>query len=523
MTSGTANMLATRFKLQWPRATATVGSAFRARARCLGTTTTSTTTSSSSSSSPTTTTTTPPEEGSRYGDEDRGQHNSSSRIRRPSKGSRSPYMAHAYEPEPMSYVDLLGRATSYPRWGLRRAIARARAMLGTDQYVAAAAGDTAAPEAGPAERPPSSEPERSLEDVLNRAAIRLSYVSDKLAPVLSAVAEDVAQRRVPSGNTNDPATLRTHALGRWYARWQQLMYESRAIGCYLESVASNTEKARRQVLSSRARCVQKALRVHEDAMRDLLQEYRGPFEAAAYDMAGELRAARLAGEWRRVWTLERRLAATAPKFLPSQPLLSVYKVMRDSQDGVITEISMARMAEWDDSYESLYAEDAQARGGMNLASRYRTIFDGARHLKPWKGESPVYILKSPTSDDMEFLVLRLDQRMRPSPLWPQDWDPIRPSTRRVAAGARLELAEPTGEVEQRATNTPPNTRRPRPRRILGAHKAPKTKNQEQQGSPDAPAKADTPAKADAHVKADTHAKADTPESRQGSLRSDEPT
>lgn len=423
----------------------------------------------------------------------------------PSKGSsRSPYIVRAYEQEPMTYLDLISRVTSYPRSKTRAAVAGPRRVLRTAQRFGA---DRDGAASAAAQRPAAVEPSPSFEYVLDRAMHLLNGVSEQLRPLLDAVSQDVSGRLVPRGYTHDPATLRTHHLGRWYTGWLGLQYEHRQISRYLEGVASNTDKARRYVASSYVRHGSAALQAQKEATKRTIQHYQNEFEAVAYSMARELEAARRDGQWHRVWTLERRLASTASMFLPSQPLTSVWHTLRNDYDKRITEISMSRMGSWDDSHGLLYAEDVETRGKINVVKCYQTIFNGAVYMnaKPWRGESPIFTVTSPTGTDKRFIVIRLDQRSEPSPLWPRVWKPIwRPT---LAGRSRIEAGSEPGEVkgqaEGRTYPTPPGTAsRFRMRKIIRAHKVPKTESKGQRPL-------------------DKRANSDVPEAWYGSLLSDD--
>lgn len=350
----------------------------------------------------------------------------------------------------MSYSVLIRRCASDVRWRVLEIMETLRKNLQPGER-------PHADKEAPARQKDDSSP--SLEHVVGRSIFSLDWLSGKTKAMLSAISEDMSNHLVPKGDTKDLGVGRTHHLGRWYMGSMSLEYEYRQIEDYLHNVAADTERARRRITALLTRSAGNALRVQIDANRRIIQQYRADLEAVAYTMACELKVARLDRQWHRIWKLERRLALTASLFLPSIPLAPVCKIMRNSDDLKITEISMSRMAQWDDSYESFYKQDVQTRRKMNLVKRYWTVLNSPVHKKPWDGESRIFTVTSPVSTDKEYIVIRDDQRSVPSPLWPLVWGATGPGE----AGAGSTPKKKLQKMEQRSIPTPSGTGRYRRR------------------------------------------------------------
>lgn len=447
----------------------------------MGTTTTATTT---------TTTATDPGDGARDDADDNRGDQQRDGVQLPSRRgrSRNSYAPIAYEPEPISYADLIRRATWYPRWRTHRSIAAPRIMLlrqaGEAEGEGVQGADSAEAEAEAEVRPAAAaaaeeEEQPSLELVLGRAAFNLDQATARMEPIVSAISADISGGLVPLGHKNThhgPAALRSHHLGRCYADSPLcLSYERRQVDFYLRRVAALTARARRYVAAVYVNRAHQALRAQRDAVGLAIEEHRGAVGAAAHGLARELRAARVDGDWRRVWELEKKLATTASLFLASEHLVFAWDTLPSDAGGRVTEISMARMAGWYETFAGLYREDARRALStkMDVVERYRAIFsEGPTHHRPWKGESRLYTLSSPTgaADDDEFVVLRHDQNSKLATLWPRAWKPIRP------AGSAKAGSEPAGPAEAkdkkeegRTAPTSPGAPRFRIRKIKGAH------------------------------------------------------
>lgn len=326
------------------------------------------------------------------------------------KQRRLIYLPSAYKPWPVSYADILHQVvqphvvhTKGVLKQLHRALQRSRS------------GDAPLQ---PEEAPPP------IEHVLERSSSYLTNASERIQAALSAVAQDVSSNAVPCVYTHDFATIRAHHLGRWYAEALALKNERQRIQAYLSIAANSIEKARRIVGSHYTTSVERSLRAQRIAVVKTIHQHQHELQAAAYAMVCQLRAARLAQQWHKAWLLERKLASTASMFLSPQPLASTSRLLFDKDDERMTEISMSRMSEWNDSYETLYEEDAHLRKRVNLVRSYWTILNSTAHEKPWQGEAVVFTARSPTTHAKELIIIRHDQSSPPSPLWPRDWEPL---------------------------------------------------------------------------------------------------
>ncbi|KKY38687.1 hypothetical protein UCDDA912_g01300 [Diaporthe ampelina] len=317
------------------------------------------------------------------------------------------YSPSAYEPVPVCYGDILYRVVHGPvdrTNGILKQLRKALQPCRTEQIPLQ-----------PGEAPPP------LELVLERCLFNLANASEQIQAALSAVTKDVSNNAVPKVATHEFAAIRTHHLGRWYAKALALEAERFRIQSYLGIVAENTQKARRIIGYHHVKSVTRSLAVQKADVTKAIYQYRREFEAAVYAMVCELKAARLAQQWHKAWTLERKLASTATTFLPSRPLIITCRFLSDRDDAGVTEISMSRLAEWNDSYEELYKEDVYIRKRMNLVKSYWKVFSNTVHEKPWQGEAVTFTARSPTSDAKEVIVIRHDQSSPPSLLWPRAW------------------------------------------------------------------------------------------------------
>lgn len=350
-------------------------------------------------------------------DEDEKNGDGSSRGRLPFHPSHihSAYSPSAYEPKPLSYADILGRAIDEPVWRSALAVQQVHRVL------------------QPGERPLAHETSGQAagllltdEHVFDRSLMYITKQSELLQAVLSAVSRDVSSHLVPHGHTRDPAAIRAHHLGRWYASATGLRLERRRIKHYLYIVNRTTETARRIITNTYGRIVDQALADQKAAVKRSILQLRRVFETVVHSMACEVRSARLRGQWHEVWKLERKLAWTVSMFLPSQPLANVPPTFFTSKrnDEKMTEISMSRMAEWNDSYKSLYEDDVYTRKRMDLAKRYWAVFNSPLHEKPWQGEAVFFVAKSSIGSGREYIILRHDQSRPPTSLWPRVWKPV---------------------------------------------------------------------------------------------------
>lgn len=309
------------------------------------------------------------------------------------------YKPLAYGPMTVSYADILRRAISTPITDYRRVlnqIRRALAPRPQDQSESSRTGD--------ASEDASVQPEEgslALDQFLDRSLRYLTTSSGQIHGVLSAVTEDISRDAVPDLYPRDFATIRAHHLGRWYAQTLAFKVEHGLINFYLNGVASSTKKARNNITFIYLNSVDKCLDAQKRALNRAIHEHQPELKAAVYTMVCELRAARRAQQWRKVWTLERRVTSTASMFLLPDLLLNM-------DDERLTEISMSRMAEWDDSYQHMYEEDMHTSNQMNLLKRNWTVFTA----------------KCPTTNSKELIVIRKDQSMPPSPLWPRFGSPV---------------------------------------------------------------------------------------------------
>jgi hypothetical protein len=314
----------------------------------------------------------------------------------------------------MSYADILHKSTKQTPWQSRRTVRLLQRVLQPGER----------PHADETSAQPAESPLPPLEFLLSRSLVYLTKQTEYIQEVLSAVSQDASGHLVPEGDTHHPPAMHSHHLGRLYVGANGLKVENRCIKAYLIGVAKSTAKARRIIDTGYIKILEQALSSQKAVTRRAIHQNRGAFKAVAYTMVCELKAARLAGQWHKVWTLERRLASTASMFILSQPLAALrYPLPQKGGDARMTEISMSRMAGWDDSYASLYEEDASTRKGMNLARRYLELYTSAAHEKPWQGETLFCAVKSPDGLDRQHIILRQDQSSPPSPLWPRDWKP----------------------------------------------------------------------------------------------------
>lgn len=295
-----------------------------------------------------------------------------------------------------------------------------------------------------------------LYHVVDRSLRYLTTQSRQIQGALSAVAQDVASDAVPKAYTQDFDAIRTHHLGRWYAKTLAFKYEHGRIWRYLNNVTDTTKKARNIVIFNNIASINRSLNVQEAALTRAIDRLQPEFEAVVYAMACELRAARRAQQWHKVWTLERKLASTASMFLVSQtPLSRACHNFLNRDDERMIEISMSRMAKWNDSYRKMYEEDMQTRKQMNLVKRYWTVFNSSVHEKPWQGEAVVFTAKSPTTDAKEIIVIRHDQSAPPKSLWPRFWRPT------VLGGIGNPAGSNSGgvahKIKQRSLRTPSGT------------------------------------------------------------------
>ncbi|KAK7698309.1 hypothetical protein SLS64_012674 [Diaporthe eres] len=282
---------------------------------------------------------------------------------------------------------------------------------------------------------------------------------------------------VPKAYTQDFDAIRAHHLGRWYAKTLASKYERGRIRRYLNNVADTTEKARNIIIFNSTESINKSLNAQKAALTRAIRRIQPEFEAVVYAMVCELRAARRAQQWHRVWTLERKVASTASMFLVSQTPLSVAcHNFLNRDDERMVEISMSRMAEWNDSYQQMYEADVQTRKRMNLVKRYWTVFNSSQHEKPWQGEAVVFTAKSPTTNAKEIIVIRHDQSMPPKSLWPRVWRPKVLGGIESPAGLSSDVAAP--KMKRRTIRTPGGTGR-RPRRKERTGTGPRGENPQQ--------------------------------------------
>lgn len=461
-----AIMFATRCKLRWPGAVTTVGSSstFLARptlpghlSRCVGT-------AASSEAGR--------DEQRRDSDEGdiSGRHQSSPGQRRlPNK-----YTPLAYEPMPMSYADLLSRAISAPvldSSGTLRQLHRA-----LQPYLRDPGHDHSRTEDAPLQPEPEGA-SLPLYHVVDRSIRYFTTQNGQIQGALSAVAQDVSSDAVPKAYTQNFDAIRAHHLGRWYAKTLASKYERGRIRRYLNNVADTTEKARNIIILNSTESINKSLNAQKAALTRAIRRIQPEFEAVVYAMVCELRAARRAQQWHRVWTLERKVASTASMFLVSQTPLSVAcHNFFNRDDERMVEISMSRMAEWNDSYQQMYEADVQTRKRMNLVKRYWTVFNSSQHEKPWQGEAVVFTAKSPTTNAKEIIVIRHDQSMPPKSLWPRVWRPKVLGGIESPAGLSSDVAAP--KMKRRTIRTPGGTGR-RPRRKERTGTGPRGENPQQ--------------------------------------------
>lgn len=394
-------MFAVRCKLRWSVAVTAVGSSSTSLARptlpgspsrCLGTWASSETS------------------------RDEGEGDSSVSHRGPPKHKPVAYRYKplAYGPTTVSYADILRRAMSTPITDSRRVLNRVRRALPPrpqDQSESSPTED--------ASEDASVQPEEGslpLDHVLSRSLRFLTTSSGQIQGALSAVTEDISSDAVPDLYPRDFATIRAHHLGRWYARTLAFKHEHGAIKYYLNAVVSSTKKARNIIISNHLKSINEWLNAEKRALDHAIHEHQPELEAAVYTTVCELRAARRAHQWHKVWTLERRVASTASMFLPRTPFLSASAdLLLNMDDGRLTEISMSRMAEWDDSYQHMYEEDMHTRKQMDLNGKQMNLL---------KRNSPIFTAKCPTTDAKELIVIRQDQSMPPTPLWPRSGSPV---------------------------------------------------------------------------------------------------
>lgn len=401
-------MFATRCKLRRPGAVTKVGSSCislarpgRARARCLGT-----------AASP---------EGEGRDEDGKGDEgDGSARYQGPyrQKIPRYQFAPQAYEPMPLSYADILSRAISTPIVDSRRILNQIRRSLPPQSRDPSC--DSSSTE--DATLQPEGASQR-LEHVLDRSLHYLETSSARIQGVLSAVTKDVSCDALPKAYSQDFAPIRAHHLGRWYLKKLAVKTESGPIKWYLHHVALATEKARNIIISHSLESIDKTLRVQEAALGHAIRQHRRELEAVVYAMVCELRAARRAQQWHKVWMLERKVASTASNFLRPRPLRLACGNLLNRDDEKMTEISMSRMAEWNDSYKQMYEEDVGTRKKMNLVKRYWAVLMISTHEKPWQGEADIFEAKSATKNAKELIVIRHDQSGTPSPLWPRIWRP----------------------------------------------------------------------------------------------------
>lgn len=311
-------------------------------------------------------------------------------------------MAYRYKPSAygrmtVSYADILCRAMSTPITDYGRILNQIRRALPPrlqDQSESSRTEDASVqPEEG----------SLALDHVLHRSLRYLTTLSGQIQSALSAVTGDMSSDAVPDLYPHDFATIRAHHLGRWYARTLAFKAEQGSIKYYLNGVASSTRKARNIIVSNQIKSINTWLDAQKRALDRAIHEHQPELEAAVYTMVCELRAARRAQQWHKVWTLERRVASTASMFLLRTPLLPASPHLHlDMDDGRLTEISMSRMAEWDDSYQHMYEEDMHTRKQMNLLKRNWAVFTA----------------RCPTTNAKELIAIRQDQSMPPTPLWP---------------------------------------------------------------------------------------------------------
>lgn len=328
------------------------------------------------------------------------------------------YEPLAYTPMRLSYAGILSRVIETPVKDGIRVVRHIRRTL--QPYLRDPCRDS-----GTEDAPVQPEGgELSLDHVVDRSLRYLTAQSGRMQDAVSAVAQDMSSDAVLKSHTQDLAAIRAHHLGRWYAEKMALRDELVRIRRYLNNVADTTTKARSIIIHHYMKSMHWWLNVQKGALNRAIHDHRPDFEAVMYAMACELRAARRAQQWHKVWTLERNLTSTVSLSLVSQtnPLSTACYKLTSEDDERMTEISMSRMAEWNGSYKQMYEEDAKTRQRMNLVKRYCVIFNGSKHeVKPWKGEAVVFTAKSPTTDAKEFIVIRHDQSTPPSPLWPPVW------------------------------------------------------------------------------------------------------
>lgn len=346
----------------------------------------------------------------------------------------------------MGYADILSRAISTPITDTHRVLNQISRALQSSLRDPSHNSHT---EDAPVQPEDSSPP---LDHLLNRSLKYLTTQTARIHGAVSAVTEDISNDAVPKARDNYFAAIRNHHLGRWYAQTLAGKTMSGPINFYLNSVAGATEKARNIVIRRYLQSIHKSLNDQIAATSRAIRQHRGDFAAIVYAMACELRAARRAQQWHEVWALERKLASTASLFLRSQPLSSVCHLLLNRDDERMTEISMSRLAEWNDSYQQMYLEDVRARKKMNLVKRYWTVFNSSVHEKPWQGDADFFQAKSPTTSARELIVIRHDKSCPPSPLWPSIWRPITLGRTNNPAGLKPKGAK--RKIKQRSMPTP---------------------------------------------------------------------
>lgn len=320
------------------------------------------------------------------------------------------YKPLAYGPMTVSYADILCRAISTPITDFSRVLNQIRRALPPRLQ----------------DQDASVQPEEGslpLDHVLSRSLRYLATSSGRIQDALSAVTEDISSDAVPDLYPRDFATIRAHHLGRWYARTLAFKHEHGSIKYYLNAVFSSTKKARNIIISNRLKSIDTWLGAQKRALDRAIHKHQPELEAAVYTMVCELRAARRAQQWHKVWTLERRVASTASTFLLRTPLLPASPDLHlNMDDGRLTEISMSRMAEWDDSYQNMYEEDMHTRKQMNLTGKQMNLT--GKQMNLLKRNWTVFTAKCPTTNAKELIAIRQDQSMPPTPLWPRLGSPV---------------------------------------------------------------------------------------------------
>lgn len=324
------------------------------------------------------------------------------------------YMPRAYAPLDLSYIAILYRAIVPPVRHARQILSHLHRAL--QPHIQEPGG---CPRPQPAPADPREVP-LPLEHVLDRSLHNLTKHSERIQQVLSAIAEDVSRQTISTVRGLPLAPTHDHHLSKWYTRTLAVIKERPQIEQYLSHIERATETADRIAYSNFrwSLPIDESLNSSRAAVKNAVHEHRHEISHVIYGLVRNLKEFRRAQRWRDVWRLERKLALATPMLLKPHSLATAFRVSSKKDNERITEISMSRMAEWNESWAQIYEEDVATRAEMDIRESYVKVCNAVLLEKPWHGRAVVFTVRPVTESNRERIVIRYDMPGTPSPLWP---------------------------------------------------------------------------------------------------------